>query len=90
MEKLIITSAIKLCAFFLGVFVRTSSNRSNGNKNLKYKSKLNNRVVKRRMYTYKTLLLVPLERIVKRLESQGICRVVDMRNSKVIPTKKNV
>lgn len=87
-KKTIIISAIKSRAFFLGAFVRTSSSRINDSKTLKYIRKLNNRVVRRMMYTYKTLLLAPLEKIVKSLESQDICKVVDMRNRNVKPTKK--
>ena len=36
----------------------------------------------------KMIALAPLEKIVKKLELEGMCRIVDFRNRKIIPTRK--
>jgi len=51
------------------------------------KGKGSSRVVKR--YPVGGIqLLVPLEYLTKKLADQGICRIVDFRNRKIIPTRK--
>jgi len=85
-EKTLIISAIKSRADFLGAKIRTSTSRTGDTKLLRLKSNLNNRVIKRRMYSQKTLLLVPLEKVTKKLESHSICKIKNFLNREVILT----
>ena len=85
-KKTKITSATKSRATFLGANIKVNKSRTHDQPRSK-KGKGSCRVVKR--YPVGGIqLLVPLEYLTKKLADQGICRIVDFRNRKIIPTRK--
>lgn len=86
MEKTKITDAEKSRALFLGANIRVNSSRTYDQKKTERTSK--NRIFKARIPVGKILILAPLERITKKLESQGICKIRNFANRDVIPTRK--
>jgi len=85
MEKTKITDARK-GANFLGSRLRKITSRTNDQR--RREKKEIGRKIRARMPQGSIRAFVPLERIVKKLESQGMCRIVDFRNRNVIPTRK--
>lgn len=71
---------------FLGAHIRRHTSRTNDqNRRTKLGEK---RKVRARMPQGSIIVLAPLERIVKRLRSQGICKIRNFSNRDVIPTRK--
>lgn len=89
-RKTLITSALKFKVYFLRAYIRTSTSRTDNNKALRLQSKLTNRIFKRCTYSYKTLLLVPIDKIIHKLKEQGICKIINYNKRDIIPTKKKV
>lgn len=87
-EKTKITSSTKDRALFLGANIRISSCRIHDQKRRKDSFTSIGRKIRARQPLGKILLLAPIERIVRRLESQGICKVRNFRKRDVIPTRK--
>lgn len=87
-EKTKITSALKHRALFLGTNIRISSSRTFDQKRRKNSYTAEGRKVRARQPVGKILLIAPIERIVRRLESQGICKVKNFTKRDVIPSRK--
>lgn len=88
MEKTKITDATK-GALFLGSILRKLLSRTNSQPQRKKKNKtISGGLNRARIPQGSIRAFVPLERVVKRLETQGICKIQDFKNRKVIPTRK--
>lgn len=88
-DKTLITSSNK-GAMFLGARIRRFTSRTNDQRrriNSKTASRTG-RTVRARIGQGQIIALAPLESIVKKLESQGMCRIVDFSQRKIIPTRK--
>jgi len=83
-EKTKITNATKGRANFLGCQIRVSKSKTHDQP----RSRRNNvyPIVKKRYHGI--MLLAPLEKLVNKLKDQGMCRVLDFRQRKIIPTRK--
>jgi len=88
-EKTKITSAEKDRAMFLGTQVRISKSRTNDQKRRQESFTKENHKVRARLPQGKILLLAPIERIVRKLEEQGMCKVIDFSKRNVIPKRKS-
>jgi len=86
MEKTKITDATK-GAHFLGSILRSMTSRTNDQPRRSNNNKVG-RKIRARIPQSGIKAFAPLEKIVKKLESQGMCRIVDFRNRIVIPTRK--
>lgn len=73
-----ITSAIYDRALFLGTHIRVS-NKANHCEHAFFNNK---------NFDGRILLIAPLDFIVKFLESQGFCKIIDFSKRKIIPTRK--
>lgn len=85
-EKTKIINATKGRAKFLGCEIRVSKSKTHDQP----RSRRNNgyRIVKKRYPIGGIMLLAPLEKLVNKLKDQGMCRVIDFRHRKIIPTRK--
>lgn len=85
-EKTKITNATKGRAKFLGCEIRVAKSRTHdqprGRRDIGY------RIVKKRYPVGGIVLLAPVEKLVNKLKDQGMCRVIDFRHRKIIPTRK--
>jgi len=85
-EKTLITDIKKSRAKFLGADIRAYHSRTSDTKKTQriyggYSRKV-------RVPSGKTILLAPLEKLVKKLEEQGTCRIENFALRKIIPTRK--
>jgi nicotine oxidoreductase len=90
LEKTKLTDAKrkKSKALFLGTEIYRNVSRTNNQKFvMKYNPKLKRRFLSR-ISCGKLSLLMPVERIVKKLSNQRMCRVDDWKQGKVVPTAK--
>jgi len=87
-SKTKITSAVTNRAFFLGSYIRAMTSRINDQRNRK--NSFSNSGQKIRAITSQDYIrcFAPIENIVKKLQEQGICRIVNFKNRQVIPTRK--
>ena len=85
-EKTKITSATTGRAKFLGCEIRVTKSRTRDQP--RSRRNLGHRISKKRVPVGNIMLLAPLETLVNKLKNQGICRVVDFRQRKIIPTRK--
>jgi len=86
LEKTLITNAKKDRAKFLGAELRVFKSRTHDAKKTTrvYEGGLRRvRVPSGRM-----IILAPLERLVKKLEDQGICRIINFSQREIIPRRK--
>lgn len=87
MDKTKITDSRK-GAHFLGAIVKAHTSRTNDQHRRINSKTTTGRKVRARMPQGKIIALVPLDKIVHKLADQGICRIVDLNNRQVIPTRK--
>jgi len=87
-SKTKITSAITSRAFFLGAYIRAMSSRTNDQPNRKNSYTKVGRKIRSRIPQGYIRCFAPIENIVKKLQEQGICKIVNFRNRQVIPTRK--
>lgn len=85
-EKTKITNATKGRAKFLGAEIRVSKSRTNDQP--RSRKNTGHRIIKKRFPVGGIMLLAPLEKLVNKLKDQGMCKVVDFRHRKIIPTRK--
>lgn len=86
-EKTLITNVKKGKAMFLGAHIKCHWSRtSDAPQTKRAYSGLRTNV---RLPSFQMRLLAPIETIVKILEDQGVCRIVDFRNRNIIPQKKS-
>lgn len=83
-EKTKITNAATERAKFLGCEIRVTRTHDQP----RSRRNLGHRFSKKRVPVGNIMLLAPLETLVNKLKNQGICRVVDFRQRKIIPTRK--
>jgi len=87
-SKTKITSAITNRAFFLGAYTRAMTSRTNDQRNRNNSVTKSGRTVRARTPQGYIRCFAPIEDIVKKLQEQGICRIVNFKNRQVIPTRK--
>lgn len=87
MDKTHITSSDK-GVLFLGARLRKLASRTNEQKRRKHSITRSGRKVRARVPIGYIVAMAPLEKIVRKLASQGICRVKDFSRREVIPTRK--
>lgn len=85
-DKTLITDVIKGRAKFLGAEVRAYHSRTADTKKTERIYRGYSRKV--RVASGKTILIAPMEKLVKKLEEQGICRIENFALRKIIPTRK--
>lgn len=85
-ENTLITDIKKGRAYFLGAELRSHVSRTFDAMERKRKDKGGAKRV--RESTGKAIILAPIEKIVKKLEEQGVCRVVNFRRRVIIPQRK--
>lgn len=86
-DKTLITASDK-GAIFLGARIRRYTSRTNDQRRRTNSKTSTGRTVRARIGQGQIIALAPLEKIVKKLESQGMCRIVDFSQRKIIPTRK--
>lgn len=86
LSKTKITSATKSRAEFLGCDIRVRKSRTHDQP--RSKKNIGYRTIKKRYSVGGIMLLAPLEKLVNKLKDQGMCRVLDFRQRKIIPTRK--
>lgn len=87
-EKTHITSAVRSRAKFLGSEIRGMYSRTNDIKRRVNSRTKTGRLVKARTPQGYIEIFAPIETIVKRLESQGICKIKNFQKREIIPTRK--
>ena len=87
-SKTKITSATTNRAFFLGSYIRAITSRTNDQPNRKNSFTGSGRKIRARTPQGYIRCFAPIENIVKKLQEQGICRIVNFKNRQVIPTRK--
>lgn len=90
MEKTKIVSTKKERASFLGAELRMNFSRTNDQKviQLKKRSLLSNRLLKKRIPNANIIALAPLQKIVEGLEEQGVCKIKNFSKRDIIPKRK--
>lgn len=74
--------------YFLGARLKCHISRTNDQKRRKFSVAVTGRKVRARVPQGRIIALAPLEHIVKKLQSQGICQIKNFRKHNVIPTRK--
>lgn len=87
-EKIVITRSDDR-VLFLGAHIRRFTSRTNDQRRRINSTTSTGRKVRARTTQGNIIALAPLEKIVKWLASQGICKIRNFRNRDIIPTKKN-
>lgn len=87
-SKTKISSAITNRAFFLGAYVRAMTSRTNDQPIRTNSVTSIGRKVRARIPQGYIRCFAPIENIVKKLQEQGICKVLNFRNRQIIPTRK--
>lgn len=82
-EKTLITNIKKNRAKFLGAEIRSLVSRTFDNKKTKRSYKGTKRAP-----SGKIILLAPIEKIIKKLQDQGICKMKNFANRQIIPQRK--
>lgn len=85
-EKTLITNAKKGRAYFLGAELRVLKSRTHDNKKTTRVYKGRARQI--RVPSGKTLILAPLEKLVKKLADQGMCLIKNFSRREIIPKRK--
>ncbi len=86
-EKTLLTDINKNRVNFLGAEVRIQSSRIKNNKHIVRVYKDNKRKI--RVPGKRTIILAPIEKLVKILADQGICKIKNFNRRDIIPTKKS-
>jgi len=86
-DKTLITSSLK-GAEFLGARIRSIRSRTNDQPRRKNSKSSFGRTVRARIGQGRIVAMAPIEKIIRKLESQGICRVKDFSKREIIPTRK--
>lgn len=86
LEKTLITNAKKDRASFLGADIRVHKSRTHDYKKTIRAYEGGSRRV--RSPSGRMLIMAPLEKLVKKLEDQGICRIVNFSQREIIPQRK--
>jgi len=77
-------------AYFLGARLKCHISRTNNQKRRTNSVTKIGRKVRARMPQGRIIALAPLDHLIKKLQSQGICRIRNLRKHNVIPTRKTV
>ncbi len=85
-EKTLVTDVKKKRAHFLGAEIRSLTSRTHHGKKTTRNYAGGKRKV--RVPSGKMIILAPIEKIVKKLEDQGICKVINFANRNIIPQRK--
>lgn len=88
MDKTKITSATNDRATFLGAQVRAITSQTNDQPRRKGSKTDAGRKIRARIPQGHIRAFVPLERVVKKLQEQGMCKIRDFARRDVIPTRK--
>ena len=75
-------------AYFLGARLKCHISRTNDQKRRKNSVTATGRKVRARVPQGRIIALAPLEHIIKKLQSQGICQIRNLRKHDVIPKRK--
>nr|YP_009485446.1 cox1I1a maturase [Halamphora coffeaeformis]AVR57510.1 cox1I1a maturase [Halamphora coffeaeformis] len=75
-------------AYFLGARLKRHASRTNDQKRRVNSTTKTGRKVRARMSQGNIIALAPLDHLVRKLQSQGICRIRNLRKRDVIPTRK--
>lgn len=75
-------------AYFLGVKLKRHTSRTNDQKRQTNSVIKIERKVRARSTQGRIIMLAPLEHLIQKLQSQGICRIKNLRKYDVIPTRK--
>jgi retron-type reverse transcriptase len=86
-EKMVITRSDH-GSYFLGAIVKRMTSRTNDQPRRKNSTTEIGRKVRARIPQGGIRAMVPLEKVVKKLQSQGICRIINFSQRDVIPTRK--
>jgi len=86
-EKTKITRSDK-GAYFLGARLKCHTSRTNDQKRRTNLITKAGRKVRARVSQGRIIALVPLQHLIKKLQSQGICKIRNIRKYNVIPTRK--
>jgi hypothetical protein len=87
-SKTKITSAITSRAHFLGAYIRALTSRTNDQPNRNDSFTRTGRKVRARVPQGYIRCFAPIEKIVQKLQEQGICKIHNFKNRQVIPTRK--
>lgn len=86
-KKTLITPTEK-GAMFLGASIRKLTSRTNDQPRRKNSHTRDGRTVRARIRQGGIVAMVPLEKVVKKLETQGICKIRNFAKRDIIPTRK--
>lgn len=75
-------------AYFLGARLKRHTSRTNDQKRRTNSITKTGRKVRARLPQGRIIALVPLKHLIQKLQSQGICRIRNLRKHDVIPTRK--
>ena len=75
-------------AYFLGARLKRHTSRTNDQKRRTNSETKTGRKVRARVSQGSIIALAPLEHLIQKLQSQGICRIRNLRKHDVIPTRK--
>lgn len=75
-------------AYFLGARLKCHTSRTNDQKRRTSSVTKTGRKVRARVPQGRIIALAPLEHLIKKLQSQGVCRIRNLRKHDVIPTRK--
>jgi group II intron reverse transcriptase/maturase len=87
LEKTKITRSDK-GAYFLGARLKRHASRTNDQKRRSNSVTKTGRKVRARVPQGRIIALAPLDHLIRKLQSQGICRIKHLRKHDVIPTRK--
>lgn len=73
---------------FLGAHIKRHTSRTNDQKRRANSHTSDGRKIRGRLGQGRIIALAPLERIVKRLKEQGICKIINFSQRTIIPTRK--
>jgi len=75
-------------AYFLGARLKCHTSRTNDQKRRTNSITKTGRKVRARISQGRIIALVPLQHLIKKLQSQGVCKIRNLRKHDVIPTRK--
>jgi len=87
MDKILTTAADKGVEF-VGAYIKSHTSRTNDQPSRQNSRTSMGRKVRARIRQGNIIAMVPLEKVVKKLESQGMCRIRDFSKRDIIPTRK--
>jgi len=88
-DKTKITNAKKDRAYFLGASLRVLVSRTKDQKRITGLRTKSGRKIRRRVPAHNMAIMAPLERIVKNLADQGMCKIKNFKTRDVIPKRKS-